>query len=202
MTPARLLAPLLIVLAGCAAHAATPAGTASSPTSTTLSPMRTDWITPASFADAPVGTNDEHPCLPARDGYQPQVHIAAPTRVTAREDGSLVVPVCMRGLVPVSQGMEPPTVHARDIATGKEYSGVAYVHPAPGERYGAHADIVPSSRPKPQPIPPGTRVGQQFTTDLVRNAGIPREPAVYEVHILAGGLKSETVKVEVAAPAR
>lgn len=198
MTPSRLLAPLLIVLlAGCAAPAAAPA---SPTTSTTHSPMRTDWITPASFADAPVGTNDEHACLPPRHGYDAQVNIAAPTRVTPRSDGTLVVPVCMRGLVPVSMGMDPPTVHARDVATGKEYSGVAYVHPAPGERYGAHADIIPSSRPKPQPIPEGTRVGQQFTTDLVRNAGIPREPAVYEVHILAGGMKSEVVKVEVAAP--
>lgn len=202
MTPARLFVPLLIVLAGCAAQATAPAGQATQTTSTTQSPMRTDWITPASFADAPIGTNDEHPCLPARHGYEAQVHIAAPTRVTPRADGTLVVPVCMRGLVPVSMGMAPPTVHARDIATGKEYSGVAYVHPAPGERYGAHADIIPSSRPKPQPIPAGTRVGQQFTTDLVRNAGIPREPAVYEVHILAGGLKSDVVRVEVAGAPR
>ncbi|VFR26063.1 hypothetical protein ANT2_0775 [plant metagenome] len=197
MTATRLLASLLIALAGCAVHAATPA---SPSTATTQSPMRTDWITPATFADTPVGTTDEHPCLPATHGLDPQVNIAAPTRVTPRPDGVLVVPICMRGLVPVSAGMDPATVHARDIATGKEYSGVAYVRPLPGARHGFHVDPHPNYRPKLPPIPPGTRVSHQFTTDLVRNAGIPREPAVYEVHILAGGLKSETVQVEVAAP--
>lgn len=159
--------------------------------------MTTDWIEPALFANAPVGTERDHPCLPATDGYAAQVRIAAPKRVSLRDDGVFSVPVCMRGIIPVSQGMAPAMIYARDTATGKLYEGVAYVRPAPGQGPNFHADIIPGSRPKPGPIPPGVRVGHQFTTDLAARVGLPRQSASYEVYIVAGGIQSESVTVAV-----
>lgn len=194
LVPAALLSATLLAAAAGTIATAGPAARTHTTESTT---MTTDWIEPPLFATAPLDTEQDHACIPATDGYDAQVHIAAPKRVQPRADGVFSIPVCMRGIIPVSQGMAPPTIYARDTATGKRYEGIAYIRQLPGQGPHIHADIIPNSRPKPGPIPPGVRTAQQFTTDLAARAKLPRQSATYEVYIIAGGVQSESATVEV-----
>jgi hypothetical protein len=189
--------PLLAALCAAAALALAyaPSGAASPPP-----PMTTDWIDPPAFATAPVGTTREHACMPAnRDDSEPQLHLAGPSRVSLRAADKLVVPVCARGIIPVSTNMPPPAVVATDKATGKIYRGIAYQRKRPQPR-GMDVDIAPGSvPPRDTPIDAGVSVGTQFSTDVAAAAGLPQREAVYEVYVEANGLRSNAVTIEIQA---
>ncbi|MCY1518054.1 hypothetical protein D9M68_527600 [compost metagenome] len=188
--------PLLAALCAAAGLMLASAPSGASPPS----PMTTDWIDPPAFATAPVGTTREHACMPAnRADSDPQLHLAGPRRVTLQAADKLVVPVCARGIIPVTTNMPPPAVVATDKATGKVYRGIAYQRKRPQPR-GMDIDIAPGSvPPRDTPIEPGVSVGTQFSTDVAAAAGLPKQEAVYEVYVEANGLRSNAVTIEVRA---
>jgi hypothetical protein len=138
--------------------------------------------------------------MPAnRADSDPQLHLAGPRRVTLQAAGKLVVPVCARGIIPVTTNMPPPAIVATDKATGKVYRGIAYQRKRPQPR-GMDIDIAPGSvPPRDTPIEPGVSVGTQFSTDVAAAAGLPKQEAVYEVYVEANGLRSNAVTIEVRA---
>ncbi|CAB3928408.1 hypothetical protein [Achromobacter anxifer] len=199
----RRLAPALALLlaaalAFAAPHAATAQAARPNP-HTQKTTMNTDWIDPPSFATAPIGTVNDHACIPPNHGSDDQLNIAAPARVRPQDSGALVIPVCAQGIIPVSQNQKLPRFVAVNTQTKAVYEGVAYEY-KPRKRPGVEVDVIPSSRPpKGIPINPGTSVGTQFSTDLAAQVQLPKDPAVYEVYIESNGVRSNTVKIEVQA---
>ncbi len=199
----RRLAPALALLlaaalALAAPHAATAQAARPNP-HTQKTTMNTDWIDPPSFATAPIGTVNDHACIPPNHGSDDQLNIAAPARVRPQDSGALVIPVCAQGIIPVSQNQKLPRFVAVNTQTKAVYEGVAYEY-KPRKRPGVEVDVIPSSRPpKGIPINPGTSVGTQFSTDLAAQVQLPKDPAVYEVYIESNGVRSNTVKIEVQA---
>ena len=80
--------------------------------------MTTDWIEPATFASVPSHSQKEHACMPPLQGYDAQMRIAAPTRVTIRDGSTLTIPVCARGILPVVDDPQLPRFVAVDTRTG------------------------------------------------------------------------------------
>lgn len=193
--PARVFALLFIA----AAWAVNPAASAHPPSVTPQKTMNSDWTDPATFASVPINSMRDHACMPANDGYDEQLHLAAPARVWPQAPGVLVIPVCARGIVPAVQHPALPRIVATDLETRKVYEGVAFEYKLP-TRPGVEVDTIASSRPpRGQPVAPGMSVGTQFSADLAARAGLPANPATYEVYVEANGLRSNTVKVEVQA---
>ncbi|WP_454675424.1 hypothetical protein [Achromobacter pestifer] len=161
--------------------------------------MNSDWTDPASFASVQIDSMRDHACMPATQGYDEQLQIAAPARVWLRPPGVLVIPVCARGIVPAVQHPSLPRIVATDLETQKVYDGVAFEYKLPTQP-GVEVDTIPSSRPpRGRPVAPGMSVGTQFSTDAAARAKLPAHPATYEVYVEANGLRSNTVKIEVQA---
>ncbi len=193
----RRLARLLASLSAAAGIAL--AAAASAQTVTPHKTMTTDWTEPASFATVPIDSMREHACMPANQGYDDQLNIAAPTRVRPQAPGVLVIPVCARGIVPAVQNPALPRIVATDVRTKQVFEGVAFEYKLK-PRPGVEVDTIPGSRPpRGQPVTPGMSVGTQFSTDLAARTGLPAEPATYEVYVESNGVRSNTVQVEVLA---
>lgn len=196
----RFAARAFVLLFTAAAWAFTPAASAQPPSVTPQKTMNSDWTEPASFASVPINSMRDHACMPANDGYDEQLHIAAPARVWPRGPGVLVIPVCVRGIVPAVQHPTLPRIVATDLETRKAYDEVAFEYKLP-TRPGVEVDTIASSRPpRGKPVAPGMSVGTQFSTDLAARAGLPASPAKYEVYVESNGLRSNTVTIEVLPP--
>ncbi|MFF7396283.1 hypothetical protein ACFZAI_07505 [Achromobacter sp. NPDC008082] len=160
--------------------------------------MTTDWIEPATFASVPSHSQKEHACMPPLQGYDAQMRIAAPTRVTIRDGSTLTIPVCARGILPVVDNPQLPRFVAVDTRTGKVYRGIAFNYVRP-KLPNVSVDPSEGAPPPKIPLPPGMTVETRFTTDMAGVLHLPATPATYEVYIEAETVKSNTVTIEVEA---
>lgn len=154
-------------------------------------------IEPSVFASVEVNIEGPVDCTPPRPS-SPEwtgILLSAPDRVRSDGTPSLVVPLCVRAVLPVIVPAPPMTIVAIDRAKGTRYTGPAFPHPLPEQ----------ADDSTPNPMPPPLRAQHEvegmtaeiaFTADLVGSTKIPGD-GVFDVHIERGGITSEPVAVEI-----
>lgn len=164
-------------------------------------------LEPSQFADVPLHANRSTACTPEpADPEWRGILIAAPTRVT---------------LEPVGDGFIPPApvpicgYFVLDILATRDDGPMRLVLTEAGggadEPVVRTAHLTPTSRsprkppPEPEPVDPelleGLASGGYFNPDLTYFLPLRPEPAIYEVQVEFAGFTSNTVTIEVVAPA-
>lgn len=159
-------------------------------------------IEPSAFASVEVNVEGPVDCTPQRPSSPgwTGVLLNAPDRVKSDGKPPIVVPLCVRAVLPVIVPAPPMTIVAIDRATGTRYTGPAFSPPPP--------DQPDDSVPNPTPPPPraqheveGMTAEIAFTADLVGSTRIPAE-GVFDVYIERGEITSESVTVEIQTNAQ
>ena len=155
------------------------------------------------FRSVPLNSLEPNECSPRpADFFFRGILLNAPQQVAFKK-GEYIgprrafagIPICgyyMLAATSIPQGhdvLSSICLMARNIKTGKEYSGmIRDPDPQP-----------PPPTDVPQPSPEdlaGLSVGGYFNPNLVDYVPIPAEPGIYEVHAEVGDIKSNTVTIE------